>query len=65
MGNSRDEELFARLSEHSRPRLQALLGLYQVAPEDGEDLLQEALLALWRRSTRRRAVWASASWRTS
>ncbi len=51
MGNSRDEEVFARLSERSRPRLRALLKRYEVAPEDGEDLLQEALLALWRKRT--------------
>lgn len=44
-----DEERFARLFERARPRLQTLLKLYQVAPEDAEDLLQEALLALWRK----------------
>jgi len=44
-----DEERFARLVESMRPRLQALLKLYRVAPEDAEDLLQEALLALWRK----------------
>ena len=44
-----DEERFARLFERARPRLQALLKLYRVAPEDGEDVLQEALLALWRK----------------
>ena len=49
MGNSRDEELFARLFENARPRLQALLKLYRVAPEDREDVLQEAALALWRK----------------
>jgi len=49
MGNLTDEELFARLLEHARPRLQALLNLHRVAPEDGEDVLQEALLALWRK----------------
>lgn len=49
MGNCRDEELFARVLERTRPRLLALLKLYQVAPEDGEDVLQEALLALWRK----------------
>ena len=49
MGHLTDEDLFARLFEEVRPRLQALLKMYQVAPEDGEDLLQEALLALWRK----------------
>lgn len=49
MGNSMDEEHFARLFERARPRLRALLKLYSVAPEDGEDLLQEAVLALWRK----------------
>jgi RNA polymerase sigma factor (sigma-70 family) len=49
MGNSGDEELFARLFERARPRLQALLKLYRVAPEDGDDVLQEAFLALWRK----------------
>jgi RNA polymerase sigma-70 factor, ECF subfamily len=44
-----DEERFARLFERARPRLQALLKLYRVAPEDAEDVLQEALLALWRK----------------
>jgi RNA polymerase sigma-70 factor, ECF subfamily len=47
MGNSRDEEIFARLFEHARPRLQALLRRYGVAAEEGEDVLQEAVLALW------------------
>jgi RNA polymerase sigma factor (sigma-70 family) len=47
MDDSRDEELFAQLFEHARPRLQALLRLYGVAPEDREDILQEAILALW------------------
>lgn len=49
MGETRDDELFARALAHARPRLQALLRLYRVAPEDGEDVLQEALLALWRK----------------
>lgn len=49
MGHLTDEELFARTLEHARPRLQALLRLYQVGPEDGKDLLQEAVLALWRK----------------
>ncbi len=44
-----DEERFARLLERARPRLQALLKLYRVAQEDREDVLQEALLALWRK----------------
>lgn len=49
MTDPKDEELFARLFEQARPRLQAILKLYRVAPEDGEDLLQEAILALWRK----------------
>jgi RNA polymerase sigma factor (sigma-70 family) len=49
MGDTKDEELFARLFEQARPRLQALLKIYRVAPEDKEDVLQEALLALWRK----------------
>lgn len=49
MAEPTDEELFARALAHARPRLQALLRLYRVAPGDGEDLLQEALLALWRK----------------
>jgi len=49
MGNSRDEELFAGLFEHARARLQSLLRLYEVEPKDGEDVLQEAFLALWRK----------------
>jgi RNA polymerase sigma factor (sigma-70 family) len=49
MGQPTDKELFAELFEHSRPRLQTLLRLYGVAPEDREDLVQEALLALWRK----------------
>jgi len=49
MGNSKDEELFARLFEQARPRLQAVLKSYGVTPEDREDVLQEAILALWRK----------------
>lgn len=49
MSHPTDEELFARALEHARPRLQALLKLYRVEPEDAEDLLQEAVLALWRK----------------
>ncbi len=49
MGTPSDEELFARVVERARSRLLALLRQYQVALEDGEDLLQEALLALWRK----------------
>jgi RNA polymerase sigma factor (sigma-70 family) len=44
-----EEELFARAFERVRPRLQGLLKLYGVAPEDREDVLQEAILALWRK----------------
>ena len=49
MAKPTDEEPFARLFEQARPRLQALLKLYGVAREDEEDLLQEAVLALWRK----------------
>lgn len=49
MGHPTDEEFFARLLEHARPRLQALLRLYGVESGNGEDLMQEALLALWRK----------------
>jgi RNA polymerase sigma-70 factor, ECF subfamily len=49
MGQPMDEEFFARLFEHARPRLQTLLRRYGVAVEEGEDVLQEALLALWRK----------------
>lgn len=49
MGHPRDEELFAQLLAHVRPRARALLHRYQVAPEEGEDVLQEAFLALWRK----------------
>jgi RNA polymerase sigma-70 factor (ECF subfamily) len=49
MGDSTDEDLFIQLFEQARPRLQALLKRYRIGPEDGEDLLQEALLALWRK----------------
>jgi RNA polymerase sigma factor (sigma-70 family) len=49
MGSTATEELFDRALEHARPRLRALLKLYHVAPEDSEDVLQEALLALWRK----------------
>lgn len=49
MGHPTDEELFARALEHARPRLQALLKLHRIGLEDGEDLLQEAVLALWRK----------------
>ncbi|HEX9941285.1 MAG TPA: RNA polymerase sigma factor [Thermoanaerobaculia bacterium] len=49
MGHPTDEELFTQVFEQARPRLQALLRLYRVGPEDGEDLLQEAILALWRK----------------
>ena len=47
MSSPTEEDLFARLFEHTRPRFKALLKLYGVAPEDGEDVLQEAVLALW------------------
>jgi RNA polymerase sigma factor (sigma-70 family) len=43
------EELLAQILAEARPRLQALLKLYQVRLEDGEDLVQEAVLALWRK----------------
>jgi len=49
MSQARDEEVLTRAFEQARPRLRALLKLYRVAPEDAEDLLQEAILALWRK----------------
>jgi RNA polymerase sigma factor (sigma-70 family) len=49
MTHRTDEDLLTQVFEQARPRLQALLKLYRVGPEDGEDLLQEALLALWRK----------------
>lgn len=47
MRDSTDEERFAQLLEEARPKLKTLLASHLVAPEDGEDLLQEAFLALW------------------
>lgn len=47
MRDSMDEERFARLMEDARPKLKTLLASHLVAPEDGEDLVQEAFLALW------------------
>jgi len=47
MRDSTDEERFAKLVKDARPKLKTLLASYLVAPEDGEDLLQEAFLALW------------------
>ncbi len=49
MRNLTDEEFFVSLLARARPRLRALLTQFQVAPQDGEDVLQEALLALWRK----------------
>ena len=59
MRDSTDEERFARLVEDARPKLKALLASYLVAPEDGEDLLQEAFLALW---SKRLQVENPAAW---
>lgn len=59
MGNHTEEELFAQLVEQARPRLQVLLARYWVGPEDCEDLLQEAILALWRK---RREVQNPEAW---
>jgi RNA polymerase sigma factor (sigma-70 family) len=49
MSHPTDEELLTQVFEQARPRLKALLKLHRVEPEDGEDLLQEAILALWRK----------------
>jgi len=49
MDHATDEEFFARVFERVRPRVQELFKLYRVAPEDREDVLQEAVLALWRK----------------
>lgn len=49
MRNLMDEEVFPGLLKRARPRLQALLTLFGVAPQDCDDVLQEALLALWRK----------------
>jgi len=42
-----DEEHFAQVLKGVRPRLKMLLASYLVPPQDYEDLLQEAFLALW------------------
>ena len=47
MWDSTDEKRFAQLLEKARPKLKTLLASHLIAPEDGEDLLQEAFLALW------------------
>lgn len=49
MRNLTDEEVFPGLLKRARPRLQALLTVFGVAPQDCEDVLQEVFLALWRK----------------
>jgi len=49
MDHATDDELFARVFERVHPRLRGLLKRYGVALEDREDVLQEAVLALWRK----------------
>jgi len=43
------EMFFAALLESTRSRLAALCASFRVAPQDFEDLVQESLLALWRK----------------
>jgi RNA polymerase sigma-70 factor (ECF subfamily) len=45
----RSEAFFAGLLEGTRLRLAALCASFRVAPQDFEDLVQESLLALWRK----------------
>lgn len=47
MCNGASEELYLRLLESARSRLNGLQVLFRVAPQDFEDLVQETLLALW------------------
>jgi RNA polymerase sigma-70 factor (ECF subfamily) len=49
MCNRASEELFLGLLESARSRLNGLQALFRVAPQDFEDLVQETLLALWRK----------------
>jgi RNA polymerase sigma factor (sigma-70 family) len=49
MCNGASEELFLRLLESARSRLSGLQVAFRVAPQDFEDLVQETLLALWRK----------------
>jgi RNA polymerase sigma-70 factor (ECF subfamily) len=53
------EMLFAGLLERIRPRLLALRASFRIAPQDFEDLVQESLLALWRK---RREVENPEAW---
>jgi RNA polymerase sigma-70 factor (ECF subfamily) len=49
MRDRSSEALFAGLLEGTRSRLAALCASFRVAPQDFEDLVQESLLALWRK----------------
>jgi RNA polymerase sigma factor (sigma-70 family) len=51
--------LLAGLLERIRPRLLALRASFRIAPQDFEDLVQESLLALWRK---RRQVENPEAW---
>ncbi len=49
MHDRSSEAFFAALLEGTRSRLAALCASFRVAPQDFEDLVQESLLALWRK----------------
>ncbi|HSS48373.1 MAG TPA: sigma-70 family RNA polymerase sigma factor [Thermoanaerobaculia bacterium] len=49
MPDRSSEMFFAALLESTRSRLAALCASFRVAPQDFEDLVQESLLALWRK----------------
>jgi RNA polymerase sigma factor (sigma-70 family) len=49
MRDRSSEVLFAGLLERARPRLIGLRASFRIAPQDFEDLVQESLLALWRK----------------
>jgi RNA polymerase sigma factor (sigma-70 family) len=62
MCNGASEELFLRLLESARSRLNGLQVLFRVAPQDFEDLVQETLLALW---CKRRQIENPEAWLVS
>lgn len=59
MRDCSSEAFFAVLLEGTRSRLAALCASFRVAPQDFEDLVQESLLALWRK---RREVENPEAW---
>jgi len=59
MHDRSSEMLLAGLLERARPRLVALRASFRIAPQDFEDLVQESLLALWRK---RRQVENPEAW---